>query len=79
MSFTDQLQRLISLVEQGIDQHVPAADTRPMRLHTAMRYSLQAGGKRVRPVMVVAAAEALGVGLRQPYTISAPCRMRSKN
>jgi geranylgeranyl diphosphate synthase type II len=60
MSFTDQLQRLTSLVEQGIDQNLPPAETRPTRLHTAMRYSLQAGGKRIRPVMVIAAAEALG-------------------
>lgn len=60
MAFSDQLQRHIALVEQGIERHLPASDTRPSRLHTAMRYSLQAGGKRVRPVMVLAAAEALG-------------------
>jgi geranylgeranyl pyrophosphate synthase len=60
MSFYDQLQRHIALVEQGIERHVPAPETRPSRLHTAMRYSLQAGGKRVRPVMLVAAAQALG-------------------
>jgi geranylgeranyl pyrophosphate synthase len=43
-------------VERGIDQLLPAATTRPARLHTAMRYSLQAGGKRLRPVLVLAAA-----------------------
>jgi geranylgeranyl pyrophosphate synthase len=36
---------------------VPAADTRPARLHAAMRYSLEAGGKRLRPVLTLAAAD----------------------
>jgi geranylgeranyl pyrophosphate synthase len=40
---------------------VPLAGTRPERLHTAMRYTLEAGGKRLRPVLVLAAAELFGV------------------
>lgn len=44
-------------VEEGIDQLLPAAETRPARLHGAMRYSMEAGGKRLRPVLVLAASE----------------------
>ena len=44
-------------VEQGIEQLLPAASTRPERLHAAMRYSMEAGGKRIRPVLVIAASE----------------------
>jgi geranylgeranyl pyrophosphate synthase len=44
-------------VETGIDRWLPPAETRPARLHTAMRYSLEAGGKRIRPVLLIAASE----------------------
>jgi geranylgeranyl pyrophosphate synthase len=44
-------------VERGIQQLLPAATTRPERLHAAIRYSMEAGGKRIRPVLVIAASE----------------------
>lgn len=44
-------------VEDGIDRLLPSAETRPNRLHGAMRYSMEAGGKRLRPVLILAAAE----------------------
>jgi geranylgeranyl pyrophosphate synthase len=43
--------------ERGLVLLVPDARTRPGRLHTAMLYSLEAGGKRLRPVLAQAAAE----------------------
>jgi len=66
MDFSTKLNDLIAQVEQGIDQLVPSATTRPSRLHTAMRYSLQAGGKRLRPVLVLAAAELSGRAAYDP-------------
>jgi geranylgeranyl diphosphate synthase type II len=57
MDFTAQLNAHVACVERGLAQLVPAATARPARLHTAMRYSLEAGGKRLRPVLVLAAAE----------------------
>lgn len=60
--FPAALKRLVARVEQGLDRHLPPADTRPARLHAAMRYSLEAGGKRLRPVLVLAAAERGGAG-----------------
>ena len=44
-------------VERGIEQLLPTASTRPERLHAAVRYSMEAGGKRIRPVLVIAASE----------------------
>jgi geranylgeranyl diphosphate synthase type II len=44
-------------VERGIEKYLPAASTRPQRLHAAMRYSMEAGGKRIRPVLLIAASE----------------------
>lgn len=61
MDLPAELKRHVTRVERGIDLHVPTADTRPTRLHAAMRYSLEAGGKRFRPVLLLAAAEMLGV------------------
>jgi len=60
MDFASELSRLVARVERGIETHLPPADTRPARLHEAMRYSLQAGGKRLRPVLVLATAELFG-------------------
>lgn len=61
MDFAAELKRHVARVERGLDQFVPEATTRPTRLHTAMRYSLEAGGKRIRPVILLATAELFGV------------------
>lgn len=47
-------------VESGLDRLTPPPATRPARLHEAMRYTLQAGGKRLRPVLVLATSDLLG-------------------
>ncbi len=48
------------LVETALKQCVPAAVLRPATIHRAMRYSLLAGGKRLRPILALAAAKACG-------------------
>ena len=57
MDFPAELKRLTARVEAGLDRHLPPLGTRPARLHEAMRYSLLNGGKRLRPVLTLAAAE----------------------
>jgi geranylgeranyl diphosphate synthase type II len=47
-------------VNRALDRFLPSAKTRPATLHRAMRYSLFAGGKRMRPALLLAAAEACG-------------------
>lgn len=54
------LAALRAEVDQTLDRLLPAATEPPERLHQAMRYSVLAGGKRVRPLLVVLAGEALG-------------------
>jgi geranylgeranyl diphosphate synthase type II len=54
------LERRRKLVEQALARAVPAASVRPATIHRAMRYSLLAGGKRLRPILALAAAEACG-------------------
>jgi geranylgeranyl pyrophosphate synthase len=57
MDFTTRFANHVARVEGGIDRLLPAASLFPSRLHEAMRYSMQAGGKRLRPVLLLAAAE----------------------
>lgn len=55
--------RLASLhkqVDRALDRWLPAEKTRPATLHRAMRYAVFAGGKRLRPILCLAAAEACG-------------------
>ncbi len=47
-------------VNAALDQFLPSEKTKPATIHKAMRYSLFAGGKRMRPALVLAAAEACG-------------------
>ena len=47
-------------VDRALDGFLPKASARPATIHRAMRYSLFAGGKRLRPILCLAAAEACG-------------------
>lgn len=55
----DYLKAQKERVDGYLDQHLPAETTYPEILHQAMRYSVFAGGKRIRPVLVLATSEAL--------------------
>ncbi|KRA34980.1 geranyl transferase [Rhodanobacter sp. Root627] len=54
------LEALILRAEQALDHRLPPADQSPADLHRAMRYAVLGGGKRLRPLLVYAAAQALG-------------------
>ena len=45
-------------IDRALDRYLPKANTKPATLHKAMRYSLFAGGKRLRPILCLATAEA---------------------
>jgi len=49
-----------SAVNRALDGFVPKASAKPRTIHTAMRYSLFAGGKRMRPALCLAASGACG-------------------
>jgi geranylgeranyl diphosphate synthase type II len=48
------------LIDDALQDYFPADKHHPANLHRAVRYSLLNGGKRIRPLLVVAAAEAVG-------------------
>lgn len=47
-------------VDRALNRYLPREQTKPATIHRAMRYSLFAGGKRLRPILCLAAAEACG-------------------
>ena len=47
-------------VNAAMDKFIPSEKTKPATIHKAMRYSLFAGGKRMRPAVLLAAAAACG-------------------
>ncbi len=56
----DYLAARVQLVDNALEGYLPALDTLPSNLHEAMRYSVFAGGKRIRPILLLAACEAVG-------------------
>jgi geranylgeranyl diphosphate synthase type II len=59
MTLAEYMARQQKAVEAALDRWVPGEDENPATIHRAMRYSLFAGGKRVRPLLAMAAAEAV--------------------
>jgi geranylgeranyl diphosphate synthase type II len=58
------LDALRAVVEAALDRALPPETAWPATIHRAVRYSLFAGGKRIRPVLVLAAGETVG-GVRE--------------
>jgi geranylgeranyl diphosphate synthase, type II len=54
------LQEKTRLIDSALDQYLPGTEILPAVLHESMRYSVFAGGKRIRPVLMLAACEAVG-------------------
>lgn len=53
------------LIDEMLDRVMPKATEQPQRLHEAMRYAVFSGGKRWRPMLCLAAAEAVGGSIEQ--------------
>jgi geranylgeranyl pyrophosphate synthase len=61
-------------IDLWIDQLLPSASIRPEQLHTAMRYAMTAGGKRIRPVLLVAASKMGTSGINPlPAAVAIEC------
>ncbi|HSI22813.1 MAG TPA: farnesyl diphosphate synthase [Methylophilaceae bacterium] len=58
--FPSWATRIQARTESALSTLLPSADVAPQRLHTAMRYSILGGGKRVRPLLAHAAGELFG-------------------
>lgn len=59
-SLANYLEQQRARVEDALEAAMPPETTPPRRLHEAMRYSVLSGGKRLRPILALAAAECVG-------------------
>lgn len=61
MNFPDRIPELRTRVEAALERWLPPEAEPPSRLHGAMRYAALASGKRIRPLLVYATGETLGI------------------
>jgi geranylgeranyl diphosphate synthase, type II len=72
LSAAQYLSKGREYIDAAICDYLPKEDAFPVNIHKSMLYSVMAGGKRLRPVLVIAAAEAVG-GNRQdilPFAVA---------
>jgi farnesyl diphosphate synthase len=68
-NFEARIDTYTARVDSALDRALPAKSTSPERLHSAMRYAVLTGGKRVRPLLVYATGECLQI---EPQLLDAP-------
>src|SRR5271163_1871925 len=75
MSLNQYLRRQQTQIDRALSRHLPPASAKPSTIHKAMRYSLFAGGKRLRPILALAAAEACGgkIETALPHACAVEC------
>lgn len=60
MDIAAYLSERTRIVDRALNRFLPKESVKPVTIHKAMRYSIYAGGKRLRPVLTLASAEACG-------------------
>jgi geranylgeranyl diphosphate synthase type II len=59
-----------NIVEEALTRYLPSEDNIPAEIFKAIRYSVFAGGKRIRPILCLAAVEALGGDIAQALPVA---------
>src|SRR5579872_821801 len=70
VDFQTYLAERTAAVDKALGKLLPAATSKPPTIHRAMRYSIFAGGKRIRPALCLAAAEACGGNLQDAMPLA---------
>jgi geranylgeranyl diphosphate synthase type II len=73
MDLKSYLKERCKLVDDALDRYLPLGEDLPASLHKSMRYSVFAGGKRIRPILLIAACETVGGNISQ--AMPAACAM----
>ncbi|MCS7047719.1 MAG: polyprenyl synthetase family protein [Verrucomicrobiae bacterium] len=69
-SLSEYLARVTRQVDAALDRYLPSEETPPATIHKSMRYSVFAGGKRLRPALCLAACEAVGGRVRDAIPLA---------
>ncbi len=76
MAALEEFLALVSRdVDETLDELIPQAGTRPKRLHEAIRWSVFAGGKRIRPAILIAVGRTFGAANERLRRASAAVEM----
>jgi len=70
LNLAEYLQRRRKVVDEALRRWIPGENEFPSQVHQAMHYSLFAGGKRLRPILTLAAAEAVGGRIRDALPLA---------
>jgi geranylgeranyl pyrophosphate synthase len=74
MDYKAQSDIYLNRIEEGLERLTTPVSARPTIIHEAMRYSLKAGGKRLRPILTLAAAEMANASLDPlPAAVAVEC------
>jgi len=75
MDLKAYLRERAERINRALDEYLPDGEVIPCNLHQAMRYSVMAGGKRIRPVLMMAACEAAGGDAEQVVPVACAMEM----
>ena len=75
MDIKELIKETVEKVEARLNELLPGEDTAPATIHKAMRYSIFAGGKRIRPLLCLEAAKACGAS--DDVALDAACALEA--
>ncbi len=75
MNWEKELAQKAAMINAALDRYLPPASQYPPKIHEAMRYSLFAGGKRLRGALVLAVAELLNMEPKRVLPVAASLEM----
>lgn len=75
MNFNEQMTEYISLINEKLNEYVPEKNNLQNSIYEAMRYSILAGGKRIRPVLSLGVCQMLGGDIKDavPFACAIEC------
>lgn len=71
--FEQYIQRVVDTINNALEELLPKDETYPESIHALMRYSMFAGGKRIRPGLIMAVNEACGGTFGNKDSVIAAC------
>ncbi len=74
-SLKNYLEGRKKIVDEALDRYLPGEDQYPPDMFKSVRYSLFAGGKRIRPILCMAAAEAVGGEIERVLPVACALEM----
>ena len=75
MKIQEYLKNRGGLIDAALDSYLPRDTDYPKAIHRAMRYSVFSGGKRIRPILVLASSEACGGKIKEALPVACAIEM----